>query len=809
MMQRFYIILFLLLTGFIYGVQAQTQSQYLTEAANAFESENYAAALEYYSNALEFDEEDITLMYKVAESARLYHSYTLADSLYKMVVEAESDGNYPEASFWRGIVLQAKGDYQGSNDMFNLYLSEHSGEDEYLDKRANKEINANNWAIEMIEYAPENPILERLDEGVNTPYSEFGSYLLNDTLYFSSLRFENEADKNIPARPISKILISVDSMPGIVLDTPNVTELHTAHTTFSKEHDRIYYTICEYITGNEIRCDLYYREVNADGSFGMEVKLPAHINNDSTTSTEPSIGMDPLTGNEVLFFVSDREGGEGMRDIWMTEVIDTTFGDPVNVRSINTAWDDITPQYDFNTKALYFSTEGYLGYGGFDVYASYPTAEGGWTQPENMGPPINSSYNDIYFFMLEDGENGYVSSNRPGSLFLEEDKEACCYDIYKAQIPDLEVDLIAETYLASFNEPVTGATVKLYPVHVPALMEERYHPDSFSYRMPLKRNKDYILVAEKENYLPDTIKFSTRKYDDTTDIIKRLNLKTIDLNLLALVFDDVTKQSILGAEVTVIPMDEPDNKDMSINLDNNEFRFSLDRDKSYRVIASRKGYKSQSIVIDASDFPNESQVVEKIYLPIGDLSDFLPLVLYFDNDHPDPDSWRRSTNKIYSETYDPYYERKTQYKDVFSEPLETEESKQMAQRDIERFFETELKKGDEDLGRFLGVLLKSLEEGVPVNIFIKGYTSPRYSKAYNYALGLRRVAAVKNELRDYQGGALIPYMKSGQLAVTQKSFGELESPEDVIDDLQDKRNSIYSVKASKERRVEIINVDKE
>ena len=95
MMQRFYIILFLLLAGFIYGVQAQTQSQYLTEAANAFESENYAAALEYYSNALEFDEEDITLMYKVAESARLYHAYTLADSLYKMVVEAESDGNYP------------------------------------------------------------------------------------------------------------------------------------------------------------------------------------------------------------------------------------------------------------------------------------------------------------------------------------------------------------------------------------------------------------------------------------------------------------------------------------------------------------------------------------------------------------------------------------------------------------------------------------------------------------------------------------------------------------------------------------------
>jgi hypothetical protein len=411
--------------------------------------------------------------------------------------------------------------------------------------------------------------------------------------------------------------------------------------------------------------------------------------------------------------------------------------------------------------------------------------------------------------MLEDGERGYLSSNRPGSFFLEEDKKACCFDIYLAEVPDLPVDLLAGVFMATTMDSVYGAEVKLYEKDLPSSAEVMDHPDSTNYRFNLKRNKDYEVVASKEGYLPDTIQFTTRQFTDTTDIVKKLFLKTIDLDLRTLVFDGRDSLPLLGAEVTVINLDEEDEKRQEINLDDNSFLFPLDRDDSYRVIASRKGFKSQSIVVDASDFSDENIVEKRLYLPIGDLQDFLPLVLYFDNDHPNPNTWRRSSDKIYSDTYFPYYDKKAKYKEVFTEPLTEDNEIVMAETKIERFFQTELKKGKYDLDNFLGVLLDELEDGIPVKIFLKGYTSPRYSRSYNYSLGLRRVSSVKNELEEYNDGALVPYMKSGQLNIRERSFGELESPKDVVDDLDNERMSIYSVEASKERRVEIINVEKE
>jgi CheY-like chemotaxis protein len=120
-----------------------------------------------------------------------------------------------------------------------------------------------------------------------------------------------------------------------------------------------------------------------------------------------------------------------------------------------------------------------------------------------------------------------------------------------------------------------------------------------------------------------------------------------------------------------------------------------------------------------------------------------------------------------------------------------------------------IKKGAFDLDRFLSVLEADLEKGLPVNIYLKGYTSPRFLESYNYNLGFRRVNSVKNELMRYSDGALRPYIQSGQLNVKEKSFGELESPEDVESAMEDERNSIFSVNASKERRVEIVGVDRE
>jgi len=394
-------------------------------------------------------------------------------------------------------------------------------------------------------------------------------------------------------------------------------------------------------------------------------------------------------------------------------------------------------------------------------------------------------------------------------MFLDYAHEACCYDVYLTQIPDLNSKLIAQTFDASTMDSLPGTRIELINCSNNDSREVKQDALLASQQFPLKYNKDYKIAISKPGYFSDTVKFTTRKFTDTADIIKKIFLKPAQLDLLALVYDGVDSLPILGAEVSVYDYDTDELLSKYINLDGNDFTFDLDYDKKYRVIANRKGFKSQSVIVDPSNHPTGEQLVKAIYLPLGALDDFLPLVLYFENDHPNPKSWSRSTNRVYSQTFAPYLESKSTYKQEYTDPLKEAEEKVQAMLGLERFFETEVRKGGNDLFRFLSVLESDLEKGLPVNIYLKGYSSPRYLADYNYNLGLRRVNSVKNELMRYKDGALRPYLESGQLNVRERSFGELESPEDLTSDLSDKRNSIYSVGAAKERRVEIVGVDRE
>ena len=104
-------------------------------------------------------------------------------------------------------------------------------------------------------------------------------------------------------------------------------------------------------------------------------------------------------------------------------------------------------------------------------------------------------------------------------------------------------------------------------------------------------------------------------------------------------------------------------------------------------------------------------------------------------------------------------------------------------------------------------LKKELELGRSLELAIKGYASPLADTRYNLALGSRRVSSVENELLNYEGGIFRSYVQSGQLIINDISFGEETSPSDVSDQVRDKRNSIFSVRASKERRVQIVRIE--
>ncbi|MCC6726007.1 MAG: PD40 domain-containing protein [Saprospiraceae bacterium] len=326
---------------------------------------------------------------------------------------------------------------------------------------------------------------------------------------------------------------------------------------------------------------------------------------------------------------------------------------------INTQENDITPFFQQSTKQLYFSSDGRSGVGGYDIFfTEYSLNNGneGWSEVRNVGKPINSSYHDIYFALDKDGKAGYLSSNRPGSFYLDPNNKACCHDIYRV--------VFEET-----PPPSTNATPAITP-----------------------------------------------------------------------------------------PLPSP-----------------------------------------VSPLPTAPPIFEK-------LEDFLPLALYFDNDEPDKRTEKTTTKKAYEETYERYFPRRNDFIEQYTKPISNEDEKDEATLNITDFFEEEVKKGYDHLQLFSGILLKRLEAGDKVEIVIKGYTSPRAKTDYNIYLAKRRISSLRNHFATWQNGVFSKFLEEGKLIISEAPFGESQAATGISDDLFDERNSIYSVGASKERRVEIIEV---
>ncbi len=221
----------------------------------------------------------------------------------------------------------------------------------------------------------------------------------------------------------------------------------------------------------------------------------------------------------------------------------------------------------------------------------------------------------------------------------------------------------------------------------------------------------------------------------------------------------------------------------------------------YRIIYSEKpdtpeGTPPPPIVIETPPTPPNFEKLE----------DFLPLALYFDNDEPDKRTNRTTTKKSYEETFEKFYPRKSEFVEQYTKPIKNEEEVDEASLNIEDFFEESVKLGFDHLQLFSEILLKRLKNGDRVEIVIKGYTSPRAKTEYNDFLAQRRISSLRNQFERWQNGTFEPYLKAGKLVISEAPFGESQSATGISDDLFDERNSIYSVGASRERRVEIIEV---
>jgi len=146
-------------------------------------------------------------------------------------------------------------------------------------------------------------------------------------------------------------------------------------------------------------------------TWGRPFNLFGPINTRAWES-QPSIAPDGRT----LYFASNRPGGYGGQDIWMSVLQDDgMWSEPINLGdSINTGGNEGSPFIHYDNQTLYFVSDGHPGLGGMDIFYSRRKPDGTWGRPVNLGYPINSHKNEISFYVNSTGDMAYISSDRPG-----------------------------------------------------------------------------------------------------------------------------------------------------------------------------------------------------------------------------------------------------------------------------------------------------------------------------------------------------------------------------------------------------------
>lgn len=171
------------------------------------------------------------------------------------------------------------------------------------------------------------------------------------------------------------------------------------------------------------RCDLY-RSVWHGDQWGKPRNMGPAVNT-GNWEAQPALSVD----GQTLYFVSDRPGGYGGTDIWMCRRNDGAWSTPENLGpTVNTAGNEAGPFIHYDNQTLYFSSTGHTGMGGSDLFVCRRQSDGSWSEPENLGYPINTANDESRLVVSADGRTAYFASNNLGGMGKN--------DIYCFELPE-------------------------------------------------------------------------------------------------------------------------------------------------------------------------------------------------------------------------------------------------------------------------------------------------------------------------------------------------------------------------------------
>ncbi|MBL7682262.1 MAG: OmpA family protein [Flavipsychrobacter sp.] len=486
-------------------------------ADGLFREGSYFNAIEYYQQLKQEDERNPYLTYQLAECHWMTRDYAPAAAYYKEVY-AMSPKMYPEAVFKSALMVKQQGNYTDAIVLFNQFITDNPKTFKKLKKRALREIEGCNMAMNSVKDPVQVNIINA-GPNVNSAYTESAPLPLGDTaLLFSTMRQNNlaEIDKRT-GDYMSRFMVShkqgnvdrVDSFQWALAFNDggfNTKNAHVGNGCYSPGGDRFYFTKCAEADSMKVECKIYVSKFSK-AKWGEPELLGEGIN-EGGSNTQPYCAK--VGKKEILFFSSNRKlQSRGGFDIWYS-VIDSrngTYRRPQNAgKQINTEQDEVTPYYDSRVNKLYFSSNGWVTMGGFDVYS----ADGGpsrYTNVTNLGYPINTSADEIYYIKDPIGKpDAYLVSNRLGSVVLK--NPTCCDDIWRIQYePKLVV--LGKVIDRKTQQPMNEVVVKMVDQNGDL---KTFNSTDGNFGFNIARAKTYVLNGDKQGFA------STRATVNTMDV---------------------------------------------------------------------------------------------------------------------------------------------------------------------------------------------------------------------------------------------------------------------------------------------------
>ncbi|MFC1729740.1 OmpA family protein [candidate division KSB1 bacterium] len=405
-----------------------------------------------------------------------------------------------DAYYWLGSI------YYGAEkwDLASRYLKEYLKDVSLIDDDG-RLVEAKN----MLKYAEFNrdffsnpvPFNPRIVDGISTSADEYLVIISPDgelALYTRGMKVGPNKNELIQKERYKEMFCSSQKLndkfdKGGPLDYPFNQFENEGGATISIDNKTLYYSVAKYESGY-LNTDIYYTE-NLDGYWSDIESIGDEVNLSNAWDTQPTITSDGKT----LYFVSDRPGGYGGYDIWMTKKGENgSWSKPKNMGpTINTSKNEKSPFIHSDNQTLYFASDGWIGLGGYDIFFIRLNQEKPWSKPMNIGYPINTKDDESSFFVSTNGHFGYFASNKLNEMG---GWDLFSFDLYEDARPEQVLFLKGILKDEKTDQPIKDARIELKNVKTKRITEIPVDTVTGEYVAVSLFKNDLIMTVKKQGY---------------------------------------------------------------------------------------------------------------------------------------------------------------------------------------------------------------------------------------------------------------------------------------------------------------------